>query len=135
MIDLGFGSWRPVPWALRAAPVLLLGLLAAPAPAQKLDCANAVAQPDLNDCAVQSWERADARLNDAYAAALARAGGPGDEDRLRAAQRAWIVFRDAACEAEAPLEALGQMTPMLHYGCLEHLTLQRAADLDRFGLR
>ena len=47
-------------------PVLALGLLALPATAQDVDCATAMAQADLNQCAYQDWEEADAGLNDTY---------------------------------------------------------------------
>jgi uncharacterized protein YecT (DUF1311 family) len=49
--------------------------------------------------------------------------------RLRAAQRAWMAFRDAEC-AVAGYEALGgSMESMLVSGCVAQLTKRRAAEL------
>jgi uncharacterized protein YecT (DUF1311 family) len=52
-------------------PILALACLALPAAAQEVDCANAMAQADLNACAYQDWEEADADLNAAYKQAMA----------------------------------------------------------------
>ena len=92
-------------------------------------------QADLNDCTALAYEAADEELNLAYGAALgaARQFDSWPEGRaeatLRAAQRAWVAFRDAACEAEAALWDGGSAQPMIRSGCLERLTLQRTDDL------
>ena len=84
-------------------------LLAAPAAAQEVDCANAMAQMDLNQCAYDDWNAADADLNLAYGDVMQLlkqwdadlpAGEQGGAAALKDAQRAWITFRDKACEAE-----------------------------------
>lgn len=112
-------------------------LLPAPVWAQ-VDCANAVAQMEMTFCAERDWQAADADLNRAYAAArgLMRqidANLPRDqrgaEENLKEAQRAWITFRDKACAAEGYLMHGGSAEPMVIYGCMAHLTQQRAADL------
>lgn len=113
-------------------------LAATPALAQEVDCAKAVAQMELTYCAEQEWMTADADLNDAYGAArdLMRqvdAGLPEDqkgaEANLKAAQRAWITFRDAACAAEGYMMHGGSAEPMVIYGCRARLTESRAEDL------
>lgn len=134
---------HPAPALSPSAPVLGFGgpalallacLVAGPAAAQA-SCAEAVTQADLNDCAATSLQVADDGLNRAYEAAVAAArrfDGSGEgraEGSLRAAQRAWLAFRDAACEAEAALWDGGSAQPMIRSGCLEHLTLQRTDDL------
>ena len=117
-----------------ALAVLML-LLPEVAGAQEADCASAVTQFDLNECAYAEFEAADAELNRAYAAAVEAAREaeeyePGAEDRLRAAQRAWVAFRDLDCEAVAPATpGAGSMQPMAYAGCLAGLTDQRAYDL------
>lgn len=117
-----------------AALAVAAGLLAGPAMAQDA-CAEAVTQLELNDCSALAHEAADGELNLAYEAALAAArqydSSPEGraEETLRAAQRAWISFRDAACEAEAALWDGGSAQPMIRSGCLERLTLQRTDDL------
>ena len=89
-------------------------------------------------CAAADLARTDADLNAAYADARAvlreldaslapdRAGA---EAALRDAQRAWITFRDLACEAEAFAVRGGSIHPMLVLMCKTRLTEARAADL------
>ncbi len=113
-------------------------LLAAPAAAQEVDCANAMAQQDLNQCAYAEWEAADADLNAAYDAAMALlrdwdANLPADEQggaaALKDAQRAWITFRDRGCEAEGFAMRGGSAEPLLVYGCMRQVTEDRARQL------
>lgn len=122
-----------------AMPACLLAcLLAAPAAAQEIDCANAMAQQEMNQCAYDDWEMADADLNAAYKQAMALlkewdAGLPEEErggaEALREAQRAWISFRDSACEAEGYAMKGGSAEPLLVYGCMRVLTEERSAHL------
>lgn len=113
-------------------------LLAAPVAAQEIDCANAMAQQEMNQCAYDDWEAADADLNAAYKQAMTLlkewdAGLPAEEqggaDALRDAQRAWISFRDKACEAEGYAMKGGSAEPLLVYGCMRVLSEERTAHL------
>ncbi|MDF1715341.1 MAG: lysozyme inhibitor LprI family protein [Antarcticimicrobium sp.] len=117
-------------------------LLTAPAGARALDCSAPQTQSDMTQCAALMYQAADADLNLAYGLArgmarqLDAAGGanaPGAERRLRDAQRAWIAFRDLACETESLLAYGGSMQPMLRLSCLERLTRARTEDLRYFG--
>lgn len=119
-------------------PLVVFACLALPAAAQEVDCANAMAQVDLNACAYADWEAADAGLNAAYQQAMALledwdANLPEDEQggakTLREAQRAWITFRDKACEAEGYAMKGGSAEPLLVYGCMRVLTLERTGHL------
>ena len=79
--------------------LLVLALLAGAAP----ECKRAVTQPDLNACAAAAYSTADAALNRQWALTL-RTVRKDDElgervARLRAAQRAWVAFRDAHCDS------------------------------------
>ena len=78
---------------------------------EKLDCANAISTPEINLCARQDFENADAVLNDTYKKALAAilskaTEKPNDaksrENALRARQRAWVAKRDAECSTLNP---------------------------------
>ena len=122
--------------------VAAFALLAGPLAAQTVDCANAVAQVELNFCAEAEFRSADADLNVAYKAARERmrqidaqlaAPQRGAEIALRDAQRAWVTFRDQACLAEAYVFAGGSAQPMVYSGCLGRITAQRAADLWSLG--
>jgi uncharacterized protein YecT (DUF1311 family) len=123
---------------MHRALVLLAGLAALPARAQDIDCANAMAQHELNQCAYADWEAADAALNAAYGRAIALlkqwdAGLPVEErggaEALRNAQRAWIAFRDQACAAEGYAMKGGSAEPLLVYGCMRQLTIERTGHL------
>lgn len=128
-----------------ALPAVLSLLALAPVPAAlagSVDCSAAMAQQDINQCLAEDWQAADAELNRAYKAARARAAEidslleldqRGAADSLKAAQRAWIVFRDAACATEGFVMRGGSAEPMLVYGCLAGLTRSRTADLLRFA--
>lgn len=129
---------------LRIALAGVLTLAASPAMAQsKLDCSKAFTTVDLNACAEQELERADARLNAVYKKALAKIAaengappydGKSWEKALRASQRAWIAFRDADCkELVAVAAGGGTATTGEVLGCLTEKTDARAKELaDRF---
>ena len=126
--------FKPV---LFAAATLLLPAL--PLAAQSVNCATTMVQSELNLCAQQEWQIADARLNTTYQAAMALvkdwdARLPADERggavALRDAQRSWITFRDNACAAEGYAMKGGSAEPLLIYGCLRLLTEERTAHLQ-----
>jgi uncharacterized protein YecT (DUF1311 family) len=125
---------------LAAFGMLLAGCVSAHA--QELDCSNALAQQDMNRCAWLHFEQADKALNAVYARAIAQTkqldrdldtgtDRPiGAEDALRRAQRAWITYRDAHCEAMASHSRGGSMEPMLISGCQAYLTEDRTKELE-----
>ena len=65
---------------------------------QKDPCGAAATQSDLNQCAGDEFQKADARLNRIYANLLKQMQGPAVE-KLKAAERVWIQYRDLHCEA------------------------------------
>ncbi len=116
----------------------VLALAPCPALAQTLDCANAITQSDLNICAEQDWQDADADLNSTYQQVMAEMQAmdetlppelQGAEDALRTAQRAWISYRDANCTAAGFPMRGGSAEPLLVYGCLRQMTLNRTDEL------
>jgi uncharacterized protein YecT (DUF1311 family) len=126
--------------------VALMVVLAAPAHAQdKLDCDAASTTVDINLCAEIELEEADDLLNATYEKVIARIkkhiGDPpydakAFEEAFRAAQRAWIVFRDAECKTVMPFEwGGGTGTTAAVLGCLtiktEARTKELAGMLDR----
>lgn len=118
-------------------------LLAAQDP--QWNCANPQAQQEMNYCAGQDAERADAELNTVYRTAIAAAQaadreyaglpqvradpGPGEEATLREAERAWVSFRDANCRLQSFEARGGSMQPMLEGGCRATMTRARTAEL------
>lgn len=105
-------------------------LLFAPLLAQAAECAGST-QTDLNECTAAEARRADAAMNAAYAELMKRIG-PTAQAALRAAQKAWLPFRDASCALEAMGAAGGSMQPMIRSGCLARVTAERTKTLDRY---
>lgn len=126
---------------LIAAPIALLSF-ALSANAQELDCTNPTSQVEMTGCAARSHEAADTALNTAYRAAMARArqqdeylteGQVPSATMLRDAQRAWITFRDGACDTESTMARGGTLQNQLFFICLERLTKHRTEDLKIFA--
>jgi uncharacterized protein YecT (DUF1311 family) len=114
-------------------------VLPAAASAQEVSCTDAVTQLDLTLCAERAWKLADEDLNLAYGFARTLmqqidADLPAQdrqaEASLRAAQRAWITFRDAGCTSEGFRVRGGSMEPMVVYACRERVTRARTEDLQ-----
>lgn len=121
-----------------AAVVLLLSVLPVISLAQESDCEEAQTQAEMNACAYQDWEAADAVLNALWpqARAVTKAQDAdlpeelkGADQALLNAQRAWIAFRDAQCASEGFAMRGGSAEPLLIYGCMASLTEDRVEDL------
>lgn len=117
-------------------------LCASPVMAQDVDCDDAITQLDMNICAHQAYLRADEDLNLAYGLAMDSArsmdeylqdGEVPAVTLLRDAQRAWLTFRDKACEVESTLVRGGSMQPLIRSSCLERETRSRTEALRYFG--
>ena len=67
---------------------------------------HAQSQAAMNEEAARDFEAADARLNQTYKALLDQVDKPAQE-KLKAAQRAWLQFRDAEAAFVADAEARG----------------------------
>lgn len=122
--------------------VAVLLMFAAPLAAEDVDCENAFTQHAMNRCAHQSYLQADHALNDAYQQAVSAAqamdeylaeGDIAAETLLRDAQRAWITYRDKACEVESLLFRGGSMQPLIYSTCLERETQSRTEALRLFA--
>ncbi len=103
---------------------------------QREPCANALTQFEMNQCAAQEYQRADAELNRVYQQLVS----VNKEDRqfiakLRTAQKAWVSFRDAHMESIYPapnsLAKYGSVFPMCYSLAQKELTVERALQLKR----
>jgi uncharacterized protein YecT (DUF1311 family) len=109
------------------------GALAAPAAkadasAEATDCLRtAQTQSELTVCAASEAKAADQRLNHSYKSALCYVDD-GDKAHFRAAQRAWIAFRDADCAVWGG--GGGSIGPMNEAMCVASLSNHRAEELD-----
>ncbi len=88
-------------------------------------CPGARTQQDLNRCASRAFQRADAELNELYQQ-LMKDAGAAEKAKLRAAQVAWLKFRDAHCEYEAFGNTGGSIYPMVYSFCLAEVTGERS---------
>lgn len=87
---------------------------------------------DMNACADQDFQKADALLNKAYKDATKDMDAPA-LDLLRKAQRAWLAFRDAECTYETVGDEGGSIQPMDYSLCLTRLTKLRTHELRAGG--
>ncbi len=119
--------------ALLAAVALLQSATAATAG----PCDDAMSQGDMNACFCGEREKADAQLNEAYQKLLKElAPEPLAVEKLRAAQRAWLAFRDAHLASLYPAEGdprlvYGSVHPMCECMAETELVRARVAQLRR----
>ncbi|GAB5446623.1 lysozyme inhibitor LprI family protein [Gymnodinialimonas sp.] len=108
-------------------------LWSAPVAAQEVDCSDRSALPQiaLTECASRDLSFWDGLLNNAYQQVIATLDAP-QEENLRAAQRAWITFRDLTCDMEAARFEGGSIAPMIGLDCHARLTERRARDLETY---
>jgi len=106
------------------------------------DCTSPQTQADMTICAGKDYEKADKQLNAAYQKVrkqlaerdkTADESGKGAVDALVAAQRAWVAFRDANCDAFGFQARGGTMEPMLVAGCIAELTDARTKQLKELA--
>jgi uncharacterized protein YecT (DUF1311 family) len=83
---------------------------------------------EMVNCMDGEVKRADAELNRVYQAALKK-HRPENAVKLRKAQRAWIAFRVAQCEAEGSIYEGGTIQPIVEAHCRVKLTQERTKDL------
>ena len=131
--------------------LLLLLLFAGPGVAvaenaKPYPCEKAVNQADMNECYGKEYQKDDARLNRVYRKAmdylqhdLALAGSDQAQkqsaqtaiDDLKAAEVAWIKYRDPQCEAAGHQYEGGTMQSMIHSICLAMTTEHRIDELKQ----
>jgi len=106
-----------------------------------IDCDNQRYQVEMNYCAGQAYEVADAAMNVQWKLTVAEMrerdkgidrkydSQPSHDATLLASQRAWLTYRDQQCLNESFAARGGSMAPMLHSGCMARLTKARTAEL------
>ena len=79
-------------------------------------------------CFYAASKKSDTELNALYRRIQTVVGG--DElAKLKTAQRLWIQFRDANCNAEHELYSGGSAAPMVQLACMEAVTRHRTEEL------
>ena len=125
--------------------MFLMLIVAAAAPYDEEVCLDkAKTQSEMNLCARQEWQRADAALNAEYKAVIARMkrdtnfastedGRPNGETLLRESQRAWLTMRDSLCTLESYHVRGGSLEIMNYERCLAEITYERTEWLKRIA--
>ena len=91
-------------------------------------CADAQSQGEMNICWGKEYKAADARLNAAYREFASKLSAE-ETAQLKAAQLAWLKYRDANCEFVADQFKGGSMRPMVAAMCLADVTNARTTEL------
>lgn len=121
---------------------LLIGIvpLLRPAPthADTVDCSQAVAQQEVNDCARQSATDAEAALHKVLDSRM-ESLSDGDWLLAKHEQQKWQQWRNAACDKEAREElelsatnSAPALDPQLFYGCIQRKALARTGRIAAF---
>ena len=112
-------------WPLAVA---LFAFNLAPA-AWALDCNRAATQADLNQCAAQRLDQENKAINRVYRDYMAQLS-PKQQARLRDVQRAWITYKDRACEFDVSGVEGGSVHSMVLADCLATRTAERRRELE-----
>jgi len=107
-------------------PLLLFSLVTAGSAAAQ--CKDTVSTKDMQDCADAEYKKADADLNSVYQATLKKLK-PEDAALLKKAERAWVAYRDAHCDAQYHLFAGGSIAAVSLTQCRTALTAARAKEI------
>ncbi len=95
----------------------------------RAQCDEAKTTLQINECFAKELKKADAKLNRVYQLAEKKLQ-PDDAALLRKAQRAWLAYRDAQCEAEHALWGGGTGGTAARMSCSLELTRKRAAEIQ-----
>jgi len=99
---------------------------------QKGSCDAAMTQLDLNECYGEQFRNADAHLNKIYAGLRKQLQSEKSEaaiQKLQAAEKVWIRYRDLHCEAARFEFEGGSMSPMVWAQCMAITTNHRIEEI------
>jgi uncharacterized protein YecT (DUF1311 family) len=114
---------RPAFASAARLTLIFLPLLLLPGSAHA-QCEDKQTTMETVNCMDGEVKKTDAELNRVYQAALKK-HRPENVEKLRKAQRAWIVFRDAQCTAEGSIYEGGTIQPIVEAHCRVKLTQER----------
>src|SRR5579864_6143651 len=131
----------PRVWTMRRMTVVVVVVLTAlfssaqDSPQYSACIDKAKAQMEMNECAGKEDARVDTAMNKVYQQLLTKAGSDQDAvAKIKAAERAWVAFRDAYLEATYPAKdkaaEYGSIYPMDFALLRAKLTQQHIADLQ-----
>jgi uncharacterized protein YecT (DUF1311 family) len=116
---------------MKVTVLLLFVALSIAAPSQDDETKCCCTTYDMSVCLSKIHEDVDTDLNKTYQKALQLTGkfGSTDLQNLKEAQKKWLAYRNAACNAEYGLWQGGSGGPNAQALCVIRLTRQRTADL------
>jgi uncharacterized protein YecT (DUF1311 family) len=108
--------------------------------AYALDCRKPLTTPEVNACADARQKRVEATLNAAYKRVLSRFERPDTESerfseiktKLIDAQRAWVAFREADCNAALANFGSGTGGTVVFIDCMQRHAERRIKDLKSY---
>ena len=106
------------------AVITCLGIVAA-----VNNVSHAQTQSEMNQSANVDYKKADAELNKSYRDVFNKLDASGKTD-LKAAQNAWIKYRDLDCKFQSGGAAGGSVQAMVVAGCLTGKTIARTKELN-----
>jgi len=92
-------------------------------------CADSATQFEMNRCAERKHQQVDAQLNMVYQQ-LMKESDATEKTKLKAAQFAWIKFRDAHCAYVSAGDEGGSIYQMVLAFCLADATSSRVKQLQ-----
>jgi uncharacterized protein YecT (DUF1311 family) len=101
------------------------------ATAQQINCQNPTSNVEYKECARRSYEAADRRLNQVYQQLSSKLSAV-ERKQLIDTETTWIQFRDKNCSFEVYPSRGGTGYGGFLSSCLEQMTKQRTADLERY---
>jgi uncharacterized protein YecT (DUF1311 family) len=99
---------------------------------ENLNCEAPQTQLEMNFCTANKAKEADEKLNKVYQELREKVQGTPQENRLVAAQTAWIAFRDADCEYAQRRYDGGSIMPAIYALCVVDLTEKRTQTLEEY---
>lgn len=112
----------------RFSAATLLCLCAA-GPAQALNCESPANTVEMDRCAGRDFQAADAKLNALYRAMSARYDA-ANRALLKAAEKDWILYRDAECAYETNPTVGGTINSTMITQCRTRKTNARIKELN-----
>ena len=105
-----------------------------------VDCSRPANTPEINSCLDRELKANDTRLNETYQELLKTLRSMEEfnkmpkgllVDSLRAAQRAWITYRDRNCDFQSRLMYGGTATGSDYLSCKARMTKERLDELEK----
>lgn len=118
--------------------LMFLLLAASAGSSYALDCAKASSTVEINQCSLVEQQKVEKQLNAAYQQTLKEIAGmddPGIKTKLIDAQRLWVKFREADCEAEYAKWQGGSIRNVMYSECMQARAKQRIQQLEQFPAR